>query len=158
MKRTLLITAAAITLAITALNTTSPHSSAAPAASPMCAKPPKAASGLTDTKVTKLVKTDFVLGKGATAVAGKMVKVNYIGKLVNGKQFDASCDRGEAFEFALGAGQVIKGWDQGVAGMKVGGIRRLLIPSSLGYGAAGAGGAIPGGAALVFDVELLEVK
>jgi FKBP-type peptidyl-prolyl cis-trans isomerase len=153
MKKTLLITAAAITLAITAL-----HSSAAPAASPMCAKPPKAATGLTDAKVTKLVKKDFVVGKGATAVAGKMVKVNYIGKLVNGKQFDASCDRGEAFEFALGAGQVIKGWDQGVAGMKVGGIRRLIIPSSLGYGAAGAGGAIPGGAALVFDVELLEVK
>jgi FKBP-type peptidyl-prolyl cis-trans isomerase len=153
MKKTLLITAAAITMAITAF-----HSSAAPAASPMCAKPPKAATGLTDAKVTKLVKTDFKVGKGATAVAGKMVKVNYIGKLVNGKQFDASCDRGEAFEFALGAGQVIKGWDQGVAGMKVGGIRRLIIPSSLGYGAAGAGGAIPGGAALVFDVELLEVK
>ena len=153
MKKILLITAAAITLAVTVL-----HSSAAPAASPMCAKPPKAATGLIDAKVTKLVKTDFVIGKGATAVAGKMVKVNYIGKLVNGKQFDASCDRGEAFEFALGAGQVIKGWDQGVAGMKVGGIRRLIIPSSLGYGAAGAGGAIPGGAALVFDVELLEVK
>jgi FKBP-type peptidyl-prolyl cis-trans isomerase len=157
MKKTLLITAAAITLAITALNMAAPYSSAAPA-SPMCAKPPKAATGLTDAKVTKLVKTDFVVGKGTTAVAGKMVKVNYIGKLVNGKQFDASCDRGEAFEFALGAGQVIKGWDQGVAGMKVGGIRRLIIPSSLGYGAAGAGGAIPGGAALVFDVELLEVK
>jgi FKBP-type peptidyl-prolyl cis-trans isomerase len=157
MKKTLLITTAAITLAITALNMAAQHSSAAPA-SPMCAKPPKAATGLTDAKVTKLVKTDFVVGKGATAIAGKMVKVNYIGKLVNGKQFDASCDRGEAFEFALGAGQVIKGWDQGVAGMKVGGIRRLIIPSSLGYGAAGAGGAIPGGAALVFDVELLEVK
>jgi FKBP-type peptidyl-prolyl cis-trans isomerase len=152
MKKTMLISAAAIALAITAF-----HSSAAPA-SVMCAKPPKAATGLTDAKVTKLVKTDFVVGKGATAVAGKMVKVNYIGKLVNGKQFDASCDRGEAFEFALGAGQVIKGWDEGVAGMKVGGIRRLIIPSSLGYGAAGAGGAIPGGAALVFDVELLEVK
>jgi FKBP-type peptidyl-prolyl cis-trans isomerase len=157
MKKTLLITTAAITLAITALNMAAQHSSAAPA-SAMCAKPPKAATGLTDAKVTKLVKTDFVVGKGATAIAGKMVKVNYIGKLVNGKQFDASCDRGEAFEFALGAGQVIKGWDQGVAGMKVGGIRRLIIPSSLGYGAAGAGGAIPGGAALVFDVELLEVK
>ena len=152
MKKTLLITAAAIALAVTTF-----HSSAAPA-SKMCAKPPKAATGLTDAKVTKLVKTDFVVGKGATAVAGKMVKVNYIGKLVNGTKFDASCDRGEPFEFALGAGQVIKGWDQGVAGMKVGGIRRLVIPSSLGYGAAGAGGAIPGGAALVFDVELLEVK
>jgi FKBP-type peptidyl-prolyl cis-trans isomerase len=152
MKKTLLITAALTTIAATAL-----YSSAAPTTG-MCAKPPKAATGLTDAKVTKLVKTDFVVGKGATAVAGKMVKVNYIGKLVNGKQFDASCDRGEAFTFALGAGQVIKGWDQGVAGMKVGGIRRLVIPSNLGYGAAGAGGAIPGGAALVFDVELLEVK
>jgi FKBP-type peptidyl-prolyl cis-trans isomerase len=150
MKRTLLIST--IALAFAAFPT-----SAAPA-SVMCAKPPKPATGLTDAKVTKLVKTDFVVGKGASAVSGKMVKVNYIGKLVNGKQFDASCDRGEPFEFALGAGQVIKGWDQGVAGMKVGGIRRLIIPSSLGYGAAGAGGVIPGGAALVFDVELLEVK
>jgi FKBP-type peptidyl-prolyl cis-trans isomerase len=158
MKTTLLITTAAIALAVSALNMATSRSSAAPAASPMCAKPPKAATGLTDAKVTKLVKTDIKVGKGTTAVAGKTVKVNYIGKLVNGKQFDASCDRGEAFEFALGAGQVIKGWDEGVAGMKVGGIRRLIIPSSLGYGAAGAGGAIPGGAALVFDVELLEVK
>jgi peptidylprolyl isomerase len=152
MKKVLLITTALTALVATVLN-----SSAAPA-SGMCAKPPKAATGLTDAKVTKLVKTDFVVGKGASAVAGKMVKVNYIGKLVNGKQFDASCDRGEPFVFALGKGQVIKGWDQGVAGMKVGGIRRLVIPASLGYGAAGAGSDIPGGAALVFDVELLEVK
>jgi FKBP-type peptidyl-prolyl cis-trans isomerase len=152
MKKALLITAAALALGVATL-----HSSAAPA-SAMCAKPPKAATGLTDAKVTKLVKTDIKLGKGATANTGKTVSVNYIGKLVNGTKFDASCDRGEPFEFALGAGQVIKGWDQGVAGMKVGGIRRLVIPASLGYGAAGAGGVIPGGAALVFDVELLAVK
>ena len=84
--------------------------------------------------------------------------VNYIGRLVDGKQFDASCARNQPFDFPLGAGAVIKGWDQGVAGMKVGGKRRLIIPSSLGYGAQGAGGVIPPNAALVFDVELVEVK
>ena len=111
-----------------------------------------------------LVKTDTVAGKGKEAVAGKTVEVNYTGWLHDakadkhrGKQFDSSVGRGP-FSFSLGAGQVIKGWDQGVAGMKVGGKRTLVIPPEMGYGARGAGGVIPPNATLVFDVELLDVK
>jgi FKBP-type peptidyl-prolyl cis-trans isomerase len=117
------------------------------------------------TKVTGKPKTtssglqywDIVVGTGATAVAGKPVKVHYTGWLTNGKKFDSSVDRGQPFVFPLGGGQVIKGWDEGVAGMKVGGKRQLRIPPELGYGARGAGGAIPPNATLIFDVELLEV-
>jgi FKBP-type peptidyl-prolyl cis-trans isomerase FkpA len=101
---------------------------------------------------------DVTVGTGATAVAGKKVKVHYIGTLLNGVKFDSSRDRNEPFEFALGAGQVIKGWDQGVAGMKVGGRRTLRIPPEMGYGAAGSPPTIPGGAGLSFDVELLAVE
>jgi FKBP-type peptidyl-prolyl cis-trans isomerase FkpA len=100
---------------------------------------------------------DVVIGTGAEAVAGSTVSVNYTGRLLTGKQFDTSIGRGP-FSFRLGAGQVIKGWDQGVAGMKVGGKRTLTIPPDLGYGSAGAGDAIPPDATLVFDVELLDVK
>ena len=100
---------------------------------------------------------DIVAGTGATAVAGKMVRVHYTGWLTDGKKFDSSVDRGQPFAFALGAGQVIKGWDEGVQGMKVGGKRQLRIPPELGYGARGAGGAIPPNATLIFDVELLDV-
>jgi len=100
---------------------------------------------------------DIVVGTGATAVAGNTVKVHYSGFLTSGEKFDSSRDRGEPFSFPLGAGQVIKGWDEGVAGMKVGGQRQLRIPPELGYGAAGAGGAIPPNATLIFDVELLGV-
>ena len=101
---------------------------------------------------------DEVVGTGAEAVAGKMVAVHYTGTLLNGTKFDSSLDRGEPFEFSLGAGYVIKGWDEGVQGMKVGGKRKLIIPSDLGYGSRGAGSAIPPNATLVFDVELLGVK
>ena len=101
---------------------------------------------------------DIVVGTGATAVSGKSVKVHYTGWLTNGKKFDSSVDRGEPFTFPLGAGRVIKGWDQGVAGMKVGGKRQLRIPPELGYGARGAGGVIPPNTTLIFDVELLEVR
>ncbi len=125
---------------------------------PLCDAPPAAASGLTDAGVTELKIEDVSVGTGAEATVGKTVVVNYIGRLANGTQFDASCDRKQPFDFPLGAGQVIKGWDQGVAGMKVGGQRRLIIPSKLGYGAQGAGGVIPPNAALVFDVELVDVK
>jgi len=111
-----------------------------------------------------LTKTDTVVGKGTEAVAGKTVVVHYTGWLHDaaakdkrGKQFDSSVGRGP-FSFPLGAGRVIKGWDEGVAGMKVGGKRTLIIPPELGYGARGAGGVIPPNATLVFDVELLEVK
>lgn len=105
---------------------------------------------------------DQAVGSGAVAEAGKMVVVHYTGWLdengSRGKKFDSSVDRGSPFNFPLGAGMVIKGWDEGVAGMRVGGKRTLMIPSQLGYGARGAGGVIPPNADLIFDVELLEVK
>ena len=97
-------------------------------------------------------------GTGDEATNGKTVDVHYTGWLTNGTKFDSSVDRGRPFSFVLGAGRVIKGWDQGVAGMKVGGKRKLTIPSELGYGSRGAGAVIPPDATLVFDVELLAVK
>ncbi len=100
--------------------------------------------------------TDLETGSGAEAVAGQTVTVNYRGSLTNGKEFDSSYGRGP-FSFRLGGGQVIKGWDEGVAGMKVGGKRRLVIPPDLGYGSRGAGGVIPPDATLIFEVELLRV-
>ncbi len=100
---------------------------------------------------------DIRVGDGAEAVSGQSVSVHYVGTLTDGKKFDSSRDRGAPFKFPLGAGKVIKGWDQGVAGMRVGGIRKLTIPPSLGYGARGAGGVIPPNATLVFEVELLGV-
>ena len=98
---------------------------------------------------------DQKVGAGATAQAGQTVIVHYTGWLENGKKFDSSVDRGQPFSFPLGAGRVIKGWDEGVQGMKVGGKRKLIIPSSLGYGARGAGGVIPPNATLIFEVELI---
>lgn len=104
---------------------------------------------------TGLVIEDLVVGSGPEAVAGSDVDVDYVGvSWSDGKEFDASWDRGDSFTFVLGRGQVIQGWDQGVAGMKVGGRRRITIPPHLGYGAAGAGGAIKGGETLVFVVDL----
>lgn len=109
--------------------------------------------------MTELKIEDTKIGIGAEAVAGKSVTVHYTGWLTNGTKFDSSKDRGQPFIFQLGAGNVIKGWDQGVAGMKVGGARKLTIPSNLAYGANGAaGGLIPPNATLVFEVELLDVK
>ncbi len=108
--------------------------------------------------VTELKIEDLKVGNGAEAVAGKQVSVHYTGWLTDGKKFDSSLDRGQPFQFQLGAGQVIQGWDKGVAGMKVGGKRKLTIPSNLGYGDRGAGGLIPPGATLVFEVELLGVS
>ena len=106
--------------------------------------------------------TDTKTGDGATAKAGSKVSVHYTGWLFNngakGKKFDSSVDRGQPFQFTLGAKQVIAGWDEGVAGMKVGGARTLTIPPELGYGARGAPGAIPPNATLIFDVELLQVQ
>lgn len=101
---------------------------------------------------------DLEEGTGAEAGKGQTVEVHYTGWLTNGKKFDSSRDRGQPFSFTLGVGQVIKGWDEGVAGMKVGGKRKLHIPPALGYGARGAGGVIPPNADLIFDVELLGVK
>ncbi len=105
-----------------------------------------------------LESIDLVVGQGAEATAGKRVKVHYTGTLTDGKKFDSSLDRGKPFEFKLGAGEVIQGWDQGVAGMKVGGKRKLTIPPDLGYGARGASGVIPPNATLIFEVELLGVS
>ena len=111
-----------------------------------------------------LQMTDITQGSGAMALAGKQVSVHYTGWLFDptapdnkGRKFDSSHDRGESFSFPLGAGRVIAGWDRGVAGMRVGGQRRLTIPPEFGYGARGAGSVIPPNATLVFDVELLEV-
>ncbi len=115
--------------------------------------------------VAELQRLDTRAGTGTVATSGSDVTVHYTGWLYDenapdkhGLKFDSSVDRGQPFTFLLGAGQVIRGWDEGVAGMKVGGKRTLLIPADLGYGSNGAGGVIPPGASLVFDVELLDVK
>ncbi|AHB77492.1 MULTISPECIES: FKBP-type peptidyl-prolyl cis-trans isomerase [Pandoraea] len=100
---------------------------------------------------------DLQVGEGAEAVAGKTVSVHYTGWLTDGTKFDSSKDRNQPFDFVLGGGMVIRGWDEGVQGMKVGGKRKLVIPPQLGYGARGAGGVIPPNATLVFEVELLDV-
>jgi FKBP-type peptidyl-prolyl cis-trans isomerase len=127
-------------------------SAVAPTASPT-ASPVAAAS----TPGPGLVITDETVGTGDEAVVGKTVTVNYVGTLADGTKFDSSYDRNEPFDFALGQGQVIKGWDQGVAGMKVGGKRKLVIPPDLAYGAQGQG-SIPANSTLTFEVELLGVK
>ena len=101
---------------------------------------------------------DTVMGQGASPRAGQTVVVHYTGWLTDGKKFDSSLDRGQPFNFVLGAGEVIKGWDEGVASMRVGGKRRLVIPAHLGYGPRGMPGTIPPGATLVFDVQLLGVQ
>jgi len=119
---------------------------------------PTQVSGPPPTTSSGLQYWDVTTGNGATAVPGGTVKVHYTGWLTSGVKFDSSVDRGEPFSFQLGAGQVIKGWDEGVAGMKVGGKRQLHIPPSLGYGAQGANGVIPPNATLIFDVELLEAR
>lgn len=104
-----------------------------------------------------LVIEDLVVGDGETAEPGQTVTVHYTGWLTDGSKFDSSKDRNDPFSFPLGAGHVIRGWDEGVAGMQVGGTRKLTIPPVLGYGARGAGGVIPPHATLVFEVELLGV-
>ena len=160
-----LLTFGIVVLATVALAQTHTTTSSTAAKKPGTATHRPAATG--PTKVTGAgTKTpsglqywDIRAGTGATAEAGKKVKVDYTGWLTTGKKFDSSVGTGRPFEFTLGAGQVIKGWDEGVAGMKVGGKRQLRIPQDLGYGAQGTpGGPIPPNATLIFDVKLLGVE
>ena len=109
-------------------------------------------------KVTELVKADLKEGKGTAAKTGDTVSVHYTGTLLSGKKFDSSLDRGEPFEFKLGAGAVIKGWDDGVVGMKPGGKRKLTIPADKAYGKSGRPPTIPPNSPLVFEIELLDIK
>ena len=119
---------------------------------------PTKVSGKPVTTASGLQYWDIKIGTGALAGTSKQVKVHYTGWLLNGKKFDSSLDAGRPIEFELGTGQVIKGWDQGIAGMRVGGKRQLRIPPALGYGQQGAGSAIPPNSTLIFDVELVGVK
>ena len=126
-----------------------------------CSQPPAASGGGGGNEVTTpsgLKYTDLVVGSGAQPQPGQTAVVHYTGWLLDGKKFDSSKDRGQPFSFPLGQGRVIRGWDEGVATMRVGGTRRLVIPPDLGYGARGAGGVVPPNATLTFEVELLDVK
>ena len=141
----------------------SPSPSISVSTSPVAASPAISAGALppagpVQTLPGGLQYQDMVMGTGETAKSGDLVSVNYVGMLTNGTKFDSSYDRGQAFVFPLGAGQVIKGWDMGVAGMKVGGKRKLLIPPALGYGSRGAGASIPPNSTLIFEVELLDLR
>jgi FKBP-type peptidyl-prolyl cis-trans isomerase len=118
---------------------------------------PAATSSATIQKVDGLIIEDITIGTGAEAVAGKLITVNYLGTLLDGTKFDSSYDRGAPFQFTLGAGEVIKGWDEGFTGMKIGGKRKLTISPELGYGNV-AMGTIPANSTLVFEVELLKVE
>ena len=148
--RTLLLTTMAVSL------------SAAPGDDKKLNKPTPTQENKMTTTASGLQYTDTVEGSGASPVTGKTCVMHYTGWLWDGKakgaKFDSSVDRGQPFEFTIGVGQVIKGWDEGVMTMKVGGKRTLIIPSALGYGSRGAGGVIPPNATLCFDVELLGIK
>jgi len=152
MKFVILAVALAFVLGATAPAQQTGASKAAPDTSA-----PTKVTGKWHTAADGLKYADIKEGAGAVAKPGNKVKVHYTGWLTSGKKFDSSVDRGEPFPFTLGAGQVIKGWDEGVAGMKVGGKRQLQIPPELAYGSRGAAGVIPPNATLIFDVELLGV-
>lgn len=148
MMKTLIVVLALSLLAIAQTTPTKKPTSAGP--TKVTGEPTKTASGLE--------YWDIKVGTGAAAQTGHQVKVDYTGWLTNGKKFDSSVGTGKPFELMLGAGQVIKGWDEGIVGMKVGGKRQLRIPPDLAYGAKGYPGVIPPNSTLIFDVKLLEVK
>jgi|ERR1700690_45514 len=154
MKTVIVVVVAIVaTLACTRLiaeQTASAHKTESSGPTKVTGDPTKTASGLE--------YWDIKVGTGSVAQAGQHVKVDYTGWLTNGKKFDSSVGTGKPFDFLLGGGQVIKGWDEGVAGMKVGGKRQLRIPSDLAYGAKGYPGVIPPNSTLVFDVQLVDVK
>lgn len=162
MKKSLSVLALVAAFALTGCNeTTTTGSAPAPAAeanTPAAAPAPAATGGKVHKLASGLQYEDLVVGNGTMAEPGMNVSVHYTGWLTDGTKFDSSVDRGQAFKFQLGAGMVIQGWDEGVKGMRIGGKRKLTIPSDLGYGPRGAGGVIPPNATLVFDVELLDVK
>jgi FKBP-type peptidyl-prolyl cis-trans isomerase FkpA len=154
--------AVVLALTILSLAISSPAQTATPAQQPVSARPdtsaPTKVTGAPTKTASGLEYWDVKMGTGAVAQSGQHVKVDYTGWLTSGKKFDSSVDAGRPFEFVLGARQVIKGWDEGVAGMKVGGKRQLRIPPDLAYGPKGYPGVIPANSTLVFDVELLGVK
>jgi FKBP-type peptidyl-prolyl cis-trans isomerase len=137
--------------------TTAPSAAAETPVTAAAAPAPDGASSAAPKAVTSLVKQDVKVGKGTAAKTGDTVRVHYTGTLLDGKKFDSSRDRNEPFEFTLGAGMVIKGWDEGIVGMKPGGQRKLTIPSDMAYGKAGHPPVIPPDSPLVFDVELVEI-
>ena len=153
------LTAPSEPVPIAADTTTAATATARPAAPPASASaaPTPAPPPPADPNA-KLVQTDLVVGKGAEAKTGDTVSVHYVGTLTNGTEFDSSRKRGTPFVFTLGKGQVIRGWDQGVAGMKVGGKRKLVIPPALAYGDHGMGSVIPPNSTLTFEVELVDIK
>lgn len=161
MKRCAALLAAGLLVGLVASASAAPgdKSKPAPKTKPPAAKPAAKASAATKTVTTKsgLQYQDIKVGKGKSPKLGQTVVVHYTGWLTNGKKFDSSRDRNEPFEFPIGVSAVIQGWDEGVMTMKVGGRRKLTIPSKLGYGPSG-NGPIPPNATLIFDVELLGIK
>ena len=165
MRVALLIAAlAAFAVMTTACSSPTPTPASTPQAAPaeaatapaeVATEPAESVTGEPSDTVTELVIKDITVGSGAKAKAGDAATVHYTGWLMDGTKFDSSVDRGLPFEFAIGAGDVIEGWDKGVVGMKVGGKRTLIIPADMAYGDQGAGGVIPPGATLKFEVELL---
>src|SRR5208282_2649887 len=153
--KTVILAIALLALASLAVAQAAPADKAA--AKPSASGPTKVTGAPTKT-ASGLEYWDIKVGAGAVAQAGQHVKVDYTGWLTNGKKFDSSVGTGKPFDFMLGGGQVIKGWDEGVAGMKVGGKRQLRIPPDLAYGAKGYPGAIPPNATLIFDVQLVDVR
>lgn len=164
MLRSLLIAVLLTTLAMAQTAAKKPGTTVPPDAQPMprarrTTIGPTHVTGAPVTTASGLQYWNIKLGTGALAIPGKKVKVDYTGWLTNGKKFDSSVGTGHPFEFTLGNGDVIKGWDEGIAGMKVGGKRQLRIPPSLGYGAQGTpGGPIPPNATLIFDVQLVAAQ